>query len=161
MPDARATRRVTTGTDDRGHAIVVREEWLDGDPRARVLWGADAPPVLRADGVPPVREGWWPPPGGIRVSLCQRRPEADHEKAAESVQAWPDIHDDAGFHASSSIDVVVMLSGTVTLELDDGIIVTLNEGDSLVQNGTRHRWRNRSDTVATMAVIVVGAEGFR
>ena len=32
--------------------------------------------------------------------------------------------------------------GTVTLELDDGAMVTLGPGDTVVQNGTRHRWSN-------------------
>ena len=40
------------------------------------------------------------------------------------------------------IDFEVVLSGEVICELDDGAEVTLKQGDTFVQNGTRHRWRN-------------------
>jgi len=157
--EPRSTRRVTTGHDARGRAVVVSDEMLEGDPRARVVWGADAAPALREDGGQPEWSDWWPRPGGIRVSLCQRLPEDGGQAAASRglPHAWPDIHDGAGFHASTSVDVVVMLSGEVTLELDDGVVVRLHAGDSLIQNGTRHRWRNHGTGIATMAVIVVGA----
>ncbi|MDZ4265161.1 MAG: cupin domain-containing protein, partial [Mycobacterium sp.] len=50
-----------------------------------------------------------------------------------------------------------VLEGTVILELDDGAEVTLNPGDTVVQNGTRHRWRNPGDTPARLALFVCGA----
>ena len=37
---------------------------------------------------------------------------------------------------------------TVCLELDNGAEVTLEPGDVVVQNGTRHRWHNRGNTIA-------------
>jgi len=51
-----------------------------------------------------------------------------------------------------------VLDGTVILELDDGAEVTLRPGDTVVQNGTRHRWRNPGDVPARLALFVVGAE---
>jgi hypothetical protein len=42
-------------------------------------------------------------------------------------------------------------------ELDDGAEVTLEAGDTVVQNGTRHAWHNRSDAPAHIAVFLVGA----
>ena len=33
--------------------------------------------------------------------------------------------------------------GAIWLELDDGKIVHLKRGDVVVQNGTRHAWRNK------------------
>ena len=155
MPDSgTGCRRVTTGRDPRGNAIVLRDERVADDPRACVLWGADAAPVL--DGAPPSHQGWWPPPGGVRVSLCQRAPDRNGS-AIGARTPWPDIHDQGGFHQSDSVDIVVMLSGTVVLELDEDASVTLEAGDTLIQNGTRHRWRNETDQPATMVVIVVGA----
>jgi quercetin dioxygenase-like cupin family protein len=50
-----------------------------------------------------------------------------------------------------------VLSGTVTLELDDGAMVTLVPGDTVVQNGTRHRWGNPGTEAATLAVFICGA----
>jgi mannose-6-phosphate isomerase-like protein (cupin superfamily) len=42
-------------------------------------------------------------------------------------------------------------------ELDNGAEVTLKPGDIVVQNGTRHRWHNRGDTVARLLSVTVGA----
>jgi hypothetical protein len=36
--------------------------------------------------------------------------------------------------------------------------VTLNRGDTVVQNGTRHRWKNPGDKPARMALFICGAD---
>jgi mannose-6-phosphate isomerase-like protein (cupin superfamily) len=64
---------------------------------------------------------------------------------------------DPGMHTTDTIDFEVVLEGTVVLELDDGAEVTLRPGDTVVQNGTRHRWRNPGDTTARLAVFMCGA----
>jgi mannose-6-phosphate isomerase-like protein (cupin superfamily) len=47
----------------------------------------------------------------------------------------------------------------MTLELDDGKIVHLKQGDCIVQNGTRHRWRNALEgEPCLMAFVSVGAK---
>jgi quercetin dioxygenase-like cupin family protein len=65
--------------------------------------------------------------------------------------------DDPGMHTTDTVDFEVVLEGEVTLELDDGATVTLRAGDTVVQNGTRHRWSNRGDAPARLAVFIVGA----
>jgi mannose-6-phosphate isomerase-like protein (cupin superfamily) len=64
---------------------------------------------------------------------------------------------DPGMHTTDTIDFEVVLEGTVVLELDGGAEVTLRPGDTVVQNGTRHRWRNPGDTTARLAVFMCGA----
>jgi uncharacterized cupin superfamily protein len=49
----------------------------------------------------------------------------------------------------------IILSGEIVLELDDGVETTLRAGDVKIQNGTRHRWHNRGDVPAVMAVAMV------
>jgi hypothetical protein len=58
---------------------------------------------------------------------------------------------------TDTIDFEVVLYGEVWLELDDGVEVHLRAGDTVVQNGTRHAWRNHGDTTARLAVFIVGA----
>jgi quercetin dioxygenase-like cupin family protein len=94
----------------------------------------------------------------VRVSLSTRPPERETARFAAKPRPWPDIHDAAGFHASASVDVIVMISGDIWLELDDGKEVKLSAGDILIQNGTRHRWHNYSDEWPLMAVVIVGAQ---
>ena len=65
--------------------------------------------------------------------------------------------DAPGMHTTDTIDFEVVLDGEVWLELDDGAEVHLQTGDTVVQNGTRHAWRNRGDVTARMAVFIVGA----
>jgi quercetin dioxygenase-like cupin family protein len=60
-------------------------------------------------------------------------------------------------HTTETIDFEVILHGEVILELDDGAERLLRAGDTVVQNGTRHRWRNPGAEPALMAVVMVGA----
>jgi quercetin dioxygenase-like cupin family protein len=50
-----------------------------------------------------------------------------------------------------------VLSGEIWLELDDGVEVYLRAGDTVVQNGTRHAWRNKSSEPCQMVVVLIGA----
>jgi hypothetical protein len=49
-----------------------------------------------------------------------------------------------GMHISDTVDLDVIVSGEVYVELDDGAEVRLKAGDCVIQNGTRHAWHNRS-----------------
>ena len=66
--------------------------------------------------------------------------------------------DDPGMHTTSTIDFEVVLDGEVELELDDGARVRLGPGDTVVQNGTRHRWSNPGSVPVRLAVFICGAE---
>ena len=60
-------------------------------------------------------------------------------------------------HTTDTVDIVLVLSGEITLELDDGVQVHLQAGDTVVQNGTRHAWRNTSAEPCTLAGAQIGA----
>jgi quercetin dioxygenase-like cupin family protein len=64
---------------------------------------------------------------------------------------------DPGMHTTDTIDLEVVLTGRVVLELDDGAEKEMGPGDIIIQNGTRHRWHNRQDETAVMAAILIGA----
>ena len=64
---------------------------------------------------------------------------------------------DAGDAALSDTGENLVVSGEVWLELDDGAEVCLKRGDTVVQNGTRHRWSNRGSEPAVLAVGIIGA----
>ena len=65
--------------------------------------------------------------------------------------------DNPGMHTTDTVDYGFVLSGEVWLEVDDGEQVHLKTGDVVVQNGTRHAWRNKSDKPVTMGFVLVGA----
>ena len=61
-------------------------------------------------------------------------------------------------HTTDTVDFELILEGEVWLELDDGVEVHLKPGDTVVQNGTRHAWRNKSSEPCTVAYALVGAQ---
>jgi quercetin dioxygenase-like cupin family protein len=60
-------------------------------------------------------------------------------------------------HSTNAIDFVVVLSGKLRLEVDDGQEIELHKGDSLIQNGTRHAWHNRASEPCEMIAATIGA----
>jgi quercetin dioxygenase-like cupin family protein len=60
-------------------------------------------------------------------------------------------------HTTDTIDFELVVSGEVWLELDDGKEVHLRAGDTVVQNGTRHAWRNKSTEPCRLVVFLAGA----
>jgi hypothetical protein len=63
-----------------------------------------------------------------------------------------------GMHTTDTVDYDIVLDGEIWLELDDGAEVRLEQGDVAVQCGTRHAWRNKGSTTATMCFVLIGAE---
>jgi hypothetical protein len=62
-----------------------------------------------------------------------------------------------GMHKTDTIDIGIVLTGEITVELDEGEQV-LRPGDVMVQNGTMHAWRNRSGKPCTMALVILAAD---
>jgi quercetin dioxygenase-like cupin family protein len=59
-------------------------------------------------------------------------------------------------HTTPTVDYAVVLDGEILLDLDAGQTTLLLPGDVVVQNGTRHAWRNPGSTPATIFVVLIG-----
>jgi len=174
-------RRVVTGHDADGKAVVASDMDVDGLRPALTpgsefhrLWGGDEPPSFPDHGAEPDQGQYFPPVGGFRFGMFAvpprnrepggPQPPDDIERALAEFEAHlPGLAghmepDAPGMHTTSTIDFEVVLEGEVWLELDDGVEVHLRAGDTVVQNGTRHAWRNHGDATARLAVFIVGAE---
>ncbi|MFG1935378.1 cupin domain-containing protein [Mycobacterium sp. NPDC048908] len=160
-------RRVVTGHDASGKSVFVSDELVAASPTTGFhrLWGGDTTPQFPDDGAMPEQRTYFPPVGRFRFGMFAIPPKtvagseinpADVEAEAPGLLRYMDPAD-PGMHTTDTIDFEVVLEGTVVLELDDGAEVTLNPGDTVVQNGTRHRWRNGGDTTARIAVFMCGA----
>ncbi|EXJ84850.1 hypothetical protein A1O3_05525 [Capronia epimyces CBS 606.96] len=57
-------------------------------------------------------------------------------------------------HRTLSLDYGVVLEGEVELELDSGETRRLPRGDIFVQRGTRHQWRNPSESEPVRLLLV-------
>jgi mannose-6-phosphate isomerase-like protein (cupin superfamily) len=171
-------RRVATGHDENGRAVFASDERVAPTTLAllpgnefHLLWGADSTASFPDDGTRPVAPTYFPPIDGFRFNFFTIPPDGgagspddlDIEAAiAEFEEKLPGLAEHLevehpGMHKTASIDFGVVLSGQATLELDDGATVTLEPGDTYVQNGTRHRWSNSGDVPAVIAVILIGA----
>ena len=64
--------------------------------------------------------------------------------------------DSPGMHRTDTLDYAIVMSGEISLELDGGVQKHFVAGDIVVQQGTRHAWRNRSATAATVAFCMLG-----
>jgi quercetin dioxygenase-like cupin family protein len=61
-------------------------------------------------------------------------------------------------HTTDTIDFVTVISGAITLEVDDDQRIELRSGDCVVQHGNRHAWRNTGPGPCTLVITMVGAE---
>jgi quercetin dioxygenase-like cupin family protein len=134
------------------------------------LWGADEAPRFPDAGKMPSFQNYFPPLGGFRFWFFtlppSHRPGDSQSEIADSLTELetklPGLAqymepDGSGMHTTPTVDFEVVVAGEVTLELDDGAMVTLKPGDTVVQNGTRHRWRNHTAFPAVIAVFICGA----
>ncbi len=171
-------RRVVTGHDPHGKAVITEDSEVEGTtvdlaPGAEFhrLWGADVAPSFPDDGSQPAMPSYFPPVGGFRVGFftvppdgsASLPPDLDFGAAvAEMEQKLPGLagHMEPGapgMHTTATVDFEVVVEGEVWLELDDGVEVHLRVGDTVVQNGTRHAWRNHGNVTARLVVVLVGA----
>jgi hypothetical protein len=66
--------------------------------------------------------------------------------------------EDPGMHKTNTVDYAVVYDGEIWLELDDAKTIHLKRGDVVVQNGTRHAWRNKATKPVTMLFFLNGAK---
>jgi mannose-6-phosphate isomerase-like protein (cupin superfamily) len=174
-------RRVVTGLDAGGRAVVVS----DGPaPRTHdlvhvqgmstaMLWATGPREPIRLDGADPTPHvrSQLPKAGGTCFLIVTFPPDSVFRDpgfdpvAAEAEQraTSPGIAElfepgNPGMHTTDSVDYGIVLEGEVWLELDDGHRTRLGKGDAVIQNGTRHAWRNEGEQPVTMAFVHVGAQ---
>lgn len=130
---------------------------------------ADAPPAT--DDNPTLRAvSLHPAPGGSTLLVVTFPPDSvmaalEFDVAAsvaEHLAESPGIADRfepaaPGMHRTDTIDHAIVLSGEITLELDDGATRNLAAHDVVIQQGTRHAWRNTGPIAATVAFCLIGA----
>ncbi len=172
---------MVTGHDSEGKARVVDDrdvepitsELMPGVAVYR-LWGRDERPTFPDDGAPRRAKTYYPPPDGSRFMINtippgEPVPPADLDTAAalakleqQAPGAMAPMEPDApGMHTTDSIDYVMVVSGEVTLDLDDGEQTVLRAGDVVIQNGTRHAWRNHGTEPCTIVGVAIGADRTR
>jgi quercetin dioxygenase-like cupin family protein len=141
------TRRVVTGHDSKGRAIVLFDgpagNVISTRPKQQrsLIWMNDTLPA-RNDGGEDMgeRDVGVGVKGGAIFGIVRTEPGARPR-----------------MHRTETIDYGVIVKGSLVLELDDGVEVTLNTGDVFVQRGTIHAWHNRGTEACEMVVTLIDA----
>lgn len=140
-------RRVVTGHDENGRAVVTIDESCNNVLSRRpnhsscVVWSTGEFPTDNGgerDGG--AREVATTDPNGTVFRLVEYAPGVAPRN-----------------HRTESIDYAVVMSGEIDMELD-GTTVHLKAGDVLVQRGTIHNWSNRGTAPCLIAFVLVAAK---
>ena len=147
LPGTPAVRRVVTGHDTAGRAVVVRDDAMQttavptGDARFTLLWTSAASPADLADPADAAqRTVGLALPGGSVLRMVDIAPGCR-----------------SPMHRTRSLDYGIVLSGEIALELDDGATTILHAGDVIVQRGTIHAWVNATDRWCRIAFVLLDA----
>ncbi|WP_155060357.1 cupin domain-containing protein [Streptomyces blattellae] len=172
-------RRVVTGVSASGKPVIVS----DGEPPVTrqythtpgfarsLVWNTAAPATPSADPTQTLKS-YVPAPGetiALTVTFPPGSVYADPgwdpvAAGAEQLENTPGLAelfepDNPGMHTTPTVDYGVVLSGEIVLDLDGGETAILGPGDLVVQNGTRHAWRNNGAEPATLFFVLIGAAG--
>jgi hypothetical protein len=171
-------RRVVTA-EVQGKSVIQSDEQLQNYNFEtvpgyihRLVWVSSSIPDLsqqqKMDSYP---ESVVPGPGGTSLHIVTFPPSsvfedpsfdgsAAHREALSRLRGLADHfeEEDRAMHKTTTLDYAVVFEGEIWLELDDAKTVHLKKGDVVVQNGTRHAWRNKGTASATMLFFLNGAK---
>lgn len=149
MPTLPPVRRVVTGHDVAGKAVVISDDVFIGQPNPNgtavltVIWTSEGAPVDNDD-----------PTDGRSRDVDLVLPGGS---VIRTVDMFPGTT--APMHRTSSLDYGIVLSGSIELILDDGATTLVEQGGIVIQRGTIHSWRNPSaDTTARVAFVLLDAK---
>jgi len=173
---AREFRRVVTGHDASGKAIVVKDstasQYLERPNRPGVrltnFWIERGSPA-EYDGPAETCTGDFvlhPPPMGSTFRCVEFLPEdpevmktLDGKTAFGEMGAGANIVENARhpfMHRTDSLDYAIVLSGEIWMMLDeeeDDLL--LKAGDVLIQRGNNHAWSNRGTEPCVIAFVLI------
>jgi quercetin dioxygenase-like cupin family protein len=139
-------RRVVTGHDETGRAVVAIDEVCRNllSRRAQhqscVVWSTGSFPSDNSDAQ-----------DGASREVASTDPNGTVFRIVEYAPGVAPRH-----HRTESIDYAVVMAGEIDLELD-GTSVHLRQGDVLVQRGTIHNWVNRGTVPCIIAFVLIAA----
>jgi mannose-6-phosphate isomerase-like protein (cupin superfamily) len=173
-------RRIVTGHDDAGRAIIVSDA-----PPERVVevggaggaaffevWNTrETPAVIDRRSGEPDEAGLVlaPPKGGTRIRVIDFPPEGDEIRQLSEAEAREQFGSMGGadastasdrhplMHRTETIDYGIVLDGELTLIVDEDETV-VRAGDIVVQRGTSHAWANRSGGRCRVAFILIDGQ---
>jgi naringenin degradation protein FdeH len=170
-------RRVVTGHDDKGQAVVLMDGQA-GNVRFREATGITSTLLWVTDSTPADLSGFAdaadrdigvaPPPNGSVFRIVEFPPEKQAGRVLSNEEMIKEMGLAApgetgvkprhpAMHRTESLDYGVVLSGEIDMLLDASE-VHLKAGDVVIQRGTNHAWVNRGNDPCRVAFILIGAK---
>jgi quercetin dioxygenase-like cupin family protein len=148
-------RRIVTGHDAAGKAVIASDERMVGSTRAGrggiarcEIWSTNRMPVDNAESAAAeqkkgfvVRHNYVGSGQGTVVRIVEFAPGS------------PKF-----MHRTETLDYAIVLSGECDMELDDGKTVHVRQGDVVVQRGTMHAWVNTGTQPCVFAFVLIDAD---
>jgi mannose-6-phosphate isomerase-like protein (cupin superfamily) len=163
-------KRIVTGHRN-GKSVILDEKEIPAQPiivgEVFRLWATSSLPSIpmnERESQKQIREELPTKPGETYFSITVIEPDKvvlnkNKEKGIDQSEFWRKIfNDDYGMHTTNTIDYDIVLSGELWMEVDDGVEVYLKAGDCIIQNGTRHAWRNKNSTNCILASVMIGTK---
>ena len=141
-------RRVVTGHDKNGHAIVAIDETAKNVTQGRP--GAHAAVIWTSEGFPVDNTG--------TVDEGLRETGTTHENGTVFRILELQPGNTPRIHRTDSLDYAVIMKGEIDMELETGDITHLKAGDVIVQRGTVHNWVNRGPESCVIAFVLIAAK---
>jgi hypothetical protein len=159
-------RRIVVGLDKDGRSTFVSDRATETRVATDAytinqIWQATTVPTpVMADNTLGEKAVIPVPPGGYTYVITTFPPdsswdyEAGYAKALADAGAQDSVGEDdvPGMHTTDTVDIVTVISGEIWALVETGETL-MKPGDSLVQRGTKHAWRNRSDADCTIAAL--------
>ena len=181
-PQQKTFRRIVTGHDAEGKAIIVSDAppvhtqlvGGPGGPTFYEVWHTLETPALihpQPDDVDEQNLVLPPPKNGTRIRVIDFPPEGEEirkltdidaaakfkamgdEKASTSKEGAPHPL----MHKTETIDYGIVLEGEITIVLDRAETI-IRAGDIVIQSGTNHAWANRSDKNCRIAFVLIDGQ---
>jgi len=105
-------------------------------------------------------EGPWelePLPGGITWRMIHLPPSEEASGGRASGDDPRYSKDRPGFHRTDTVDFIQIQEGEIELEVDEETRL-LRAGDCVIQRGTWHAWRNRSDRPCIFGAVMLRSD---
>ena len=170
-------RRLVTGFDERGRSCAISDGQSPGQfdlltAQIDVMWTTDStPPTVTGENDPADvdRFAQLPAPGGINWVVLRVPPQSESDAVDTNSDEFAEASSlfdsggtaepgKTGWHTTNTLDFIIVISGEIDLELDDGVR-RLRPGDCVVQRATRHRGRNPGDVPCILSGVLISGEG--
>jgi mannose-6-phosphate isomerase-like protein (cupin superfamily) len=170
--EMRSTRRIVTGHDANGKAVVLFDDMVAAKQRGAngisLFWVTSEFPIDAAGSMDRAQTpvGVPPPANGTVFRVVDFAPAGRQAAPVDHIEILRAMGIDpatqgyarhANTHRTRTIDYAIVLDGEINMLLDDSEI-HVKAGDVLVQQATNHAWVNNGSKPCRIAFVLIDAK---